>query len=296
MGSGPSRGVESHGRSKHRRENTASSPEPIADISESTTQNEADARRVLAAQKFYDKLCVWSGPIGLTFFFLIFPSGNFLPPLHPARTPDEVIGHYRKYEPGIKGAAALMQFVGCFYPLYIAVISSQMSRIPGVTHAITSTQCISGGISTYTVTLPSLAFCLASYRLDTRSPELISLLNDAAWFLTVMPFVTFISGNFAFSYAVLLDKRPRPLFPKWFAYASTIWPFGFWGALGMHCVYDGAFAWNGGFTFWTGAVAIGVGTVMNVWVLLKAIDTTDEECERPLEDIDAPIESCSSAS
>lgn len=149
---------------------------------------------------------------------------------------------------------------------------------------MTSTQSISGGISTYTITLPSLVFCLASYRLDSRSAEMVMLLNDFAWFLTVMPFTTFVSGNFAFSYAVLMDPRPRPLFPRWFAYFSSIWPFGFWGALGMHCVYGGAFAWNGGFTFWTGAAAIGIGTVLNVWMLLRAIDTTDGECEDKAKD------------
>lgn len=239
----------------------------------------ATVQHMKASQRFYDKLCVWSGPIGLFFFALIFPAGSFLPPIPPSRTAEQVLDHYRRHESGIKGGAALMQFSGCFYSFYIAAISSQMSRIPGVTHAMTSTQSISGGISTYTITLPAIAFCLASYRLEDRSAELVMLLNDVAWFLTVMPFTTFVSANFAFSYAILMDKRPRPLFPHWFAYFSSIWPFGFWGALGMHCVYGGAWAWDGGYTFWFGAVAVGIGTASTVYFLLRAINTTDEECE-----------------
>lgn len=131
------------------------------------------------------------------------------------------------------------------------------------------------------ITLPSLFFCIAAYRLD-RPPEIMLLLNDMCWMILVIPFVTFVSGNFASSYAIWMDKRPRSLFPRWFALASCIWPCGFYGGLALHAVYCGAFAWNGGFTFWTGAAAVGIGTTMTVYCLLKAIDTTDEECETGL--------------
>lgn len=276
---------------EHQLHDPSARPHNFVELSMWGKTSNTVSRYTRVSQRAYDKIAIWSGPIGLSFFALIFPAGSFLPPIHPARNAEEVLDHYRRHESGIKGGAALMQFAGCFYSLYIAAISGQMARIPGASHAMISSQAISGGISTYTITLPSLIFCLASYRLETRSAELIMLLNDLAWFLTVMPFVTFVSGNFAWSYAILMDKRPKPLFPHWFAYFSSVWPFGFWGALGMHCVYGGAWAWDGGYTFWTGAAAVGIGTTFSVYFLLKAVNTTDEECEGQARDVEPNVSS-----
>jgi len=232
----------------------------------------------MISPKTYDKLCIWSGPIAFLFFFIIFLTSDFLPPIPPRATGEEITSHFRKHQTGIKAGAALMQFAGAFYSMFIAGISGQMSRIPGCSHAMTATQSISGGISTYTITLPSLFFCIAIYRLD-RPPELMLLLSDMCWMILIIPFVTFLTSNFALSYAILGDKRPKPLFPHWFAWVSSVWPWGFVGGMALHVVKSGAFAWNGGFTFWVGAASIGVGTVLNVYFMLRAIDTTDEECE-----------------
>lgn len=183
-----------------------------------------------------------------------------------------------------------MQFAGPFYCMFIAAVSGQMSRIPGCSHAMIATQAISGGISAYTLTIPSLFFTITSYRLD-RPPEITMLMNDISWMFTVVPFTTFISQNFAWSYAILMDKRERPLFPHWFAWFSTAWPFAFWGALGLHCVYTGPFAWNGGFCFWFAAAAFGIGQVLNVIYLLKAVNREDDEPVEPPQDKDLPTNS-----
>lgn len=228
----------------------------------------------------FDRICVWAYPLSLLCFFLIFCTGGFLPPIAPSKTAEEVVAHYRKHDAGIKAGAAIMQFSGPFYCLFVAAISGQMSRIPGCSHAMIITQAINGCISAFVVTLPGYFFCLVGYRLD-RPPEITMLLNDICWFLTVIPFATNIGQNFAFSYAILMDKREKPLFPHWFAWFSTVWPLCYWGALGMHAVKGGAFAWDGGYTFWVGAVGTGIGQGANMLYLLKAIARDDDDQPLP---------------
>lgn len=109
-------------------------PKNFRDLSAWGKTTNTVSRYSKVSQKAYDKFCVWAGPIGLGFFFLLFPTGSFLPPIPPSRTAEQVLDHYRRHESGIQGGAALMQFAGCFYSFYIGIISSQMSRIPGVTH------------------------------------------------------------------------------------------------------------------------------------------------------------------
>lgn len=65
-----------------------------------------------------------------------------------------------------------------------------------------------------------------------------------------MPWPTFIVQNFAFSYAIIMDQRDRPLFPKWLIPVNVIVPIFFTFATGIHTTMTGPFAWNGVLTFY----------------------------------------------
>ncbi|KAH7009829.1 hypothetical protein EDB80DRAFT_763065 [Ilyonectria destructans] len=240
----------------------------------------AASLNVRPSSKTFDKICVWSGPVSAFFFFLLFLTADLLPPIPPTRSAEEVVAHYRAHENGFKAGAGLMQFTGMFYSAFVAATSGQMARIPGCTHTMIACQSISGTISAYSITLPSLFFCITVYRLE-RPPELTLLLNDMTWIITAVPFVTFISSNFAFSWAILSDTRRDPLFPKWVAWVSSIWPLCFLSALGIHVSRQGAFAWNGAMAFWVPAAAFGFSLLLNTIYLLKAIDKPDEPENSP---------------
>lgn len=65
-----------------------------------------------------------------------------------------------------------------------------------------------------------------------------------------MPWPTFMVQNFAFAYAIIIDTRKKPLFPKELAIVNILMPIIFSLATGMHTVYSGPFAWNGVITFY----------------------------------------------
>lgn len=56
--------------------------------------------------------------------------------------------------------------------------------------------------------------------------------------------------NFAFAYAIIIDTRKKPLFPKELAIVNILMPIIFSLATGMHTVYSGPFAWDGVITFY----------------------------------------------
>lgn len=71
-----------------------------------------------------------------------------------------------------------------------------------------------------------------------------------------MPWPTFMVQNFAFAYAIIIDNRKKPLFPKELAIVNLIMPIIFAFATGIHTEYHGPFAYDGviafyivGFTF-----------------------------------------------
>jgi len=81
--------------------------------------------------------------------------------------------------------------------------------------------------------------------------------------------------DFAFSYAILLDRREKPLYPRWLAFVTTGLTLTFWPALGVHCVHRGAVAWNGGLAFWGAGVGGGAQNIIMAIFTWMAIDRTD---------------------
>jgi hypothetical protein len=116
----------------------------------------------------------------------------------------------------------------------------------------------------------------ATFRVD-RAPELIQLLNDMAW----IPFVgltsTAVVQVACFGIAVLLDRRARPIFPRWLGY------YNLWVALmftpGTFTVFfkDGPLAWNGIVAWYLPLAVFASWLIINPIYLSKAVDTMEQD-------------------
>ena len=76
------------------------------------------------------------------------------------------------------------------------------------------------GIGTTAFILADYCWGMAAFRPD-RDPQLISLLNDMAWFFFIAPVGTIIVQNLCFALSVYLDERPDPIFPRWVAHFNV---------------------------------------------------------------------------
>jgi hypothetical protein len=59
----------------------------------------------------------------------------------------------------------------------------------------------------------------ATFRAD-RDPQLVELLNDMAWIPFVGLTVTAAVQVAVFGVAILMDRRPTPVFPRWLGYCN----------------------------------------------------------------------------
>lgn len=144
---------------------------------------------------------------------------------------------------------------------WVATLSGQMSRMPGVPKAAVMAQLIGGIYTCFFLEFPGYLMAIAAYRLD-RPQELTQLLNDISWILTFLNFPGLVAQDIAFSYAVLKHDhrrgrtgRPQTLFPRWLAYLSTGLMLFYWPGFGLVYVKSGVLAWNGALTFWVGSIA-----------------------------------------
>ena len=109
--------------------------------------------------------------------------------------------------------------------------------------------------------ISGLLLAINSYRLN-RSVEITEMLNDTFWFVWVATWPTFIVQFLTFASAVIVDCRPKPLFPKVLAAVNilvSIIPIP--GNVSAHCFKTGPLAWNGAMSFWVPGVS---------WMLLVA--------------------------
>lgn len=236
-------------------------------------------------QMTFQRVCAIAGVIAPILFFGAFVASGFIPPLAPSSSAAEIAAHYREHADGIRLGAGLMLMSGAFYAAYTAVISAQMARIPGVHQAVMNTQSIAGAFGCLTFLVPAMLFAVTSFRPE-RSPDATLLLNDMSWIILVMPWPPFMAQNFAFAFAILSDKRSKPVFPRWLAYLNIWAPIIFTPAIILPFFRSGPFAWNGIFVLWIPAAAFVIQFIVNTVYLFKAIRTEELEGD-PTADLSA---------
>jgi hypothetical protein len=249
----------------------ASDTSPTGSTVESRDDATSQSRKYRLTNKFIDRACAYSGLLYTSFSFIFFiASGNF-PPAAPSLTAEQVVAHYHKHNVGYKVGASFFVLAGAFYGSFTSVMSQQMKRIPGVGHTLISAQEVSGAWACITFSVPAIFFATTAYRLD-RPPEITQALNDLSWMMTFMPFAPFIVQNWAFAFAVFMDRRAKPLFPALVGWVNLVSPILLGSGIAMHCVKRGPFAWDGALTFWLTAVVFGIQSIVNIWYTLVAIE------------------------
>jgi hypothetical protein len=172
-------------------------------------------------QMSFQRVCARSGIVCVTLFFAAFVAADFIPPLSPHLGADQVAAFYRRYATGIRIGGCIMLLSGMFYAAFTAVISAQMRRIPGVPIAAVYVQLAAGAFACLTFLLPAMLFIVTAFR-PGRAPGTTQALNDMSWIMLVMPWPPFMAQNYAFAYAIFIDPRRKPLFPRWLGYVN-IW-------------------------------------------------------------------------
>ncbi|ETS79548.1 hypothetical protein PFICI_09401 [Pestalotiopsis fici W106-1] len=199
------------------------------------------------AIQYYSACC---GALAGVFFILAFIVADFIPPPRPSWDAQTVATcFYQDHITRIRAGGAILMICGGFYLPFSACISNQIRRIPKVPYMIHQVQLSSAAAGVWTFMLPGIVLCITSFRPD-RPAEITQMLNEFFWIVALMPWPTFMVQNFAFVYAIILDTRERPLFPKWLIPFNIIMPILFAFATGVHTVMDGPLAWDGVITFY----------------------------------------------
>lgn len=217
-----------------------------------------------------------SGILSSVLFFLSLVCAHQVPPVKPWFTAEQTADFWREHEHGAKGGVVIMLIAGAFYLPFSATLAVQVARIPKIHAMIPALLLAAGAAGVFTYIIPALWLSVIPYRLD-RNPEITQMLTDAFFFNMMMPWPSFIVQNWAFAYAVLLDRRPRPLFPRFMAYVNIIAPMLYLPGNAMHVAKTGPLAWNGGINFWVIGLVFCTQLIFDSIGLFYAIQTEGNE-------------------
>ena len=215
--------------------------------------------------------CAWCG-IGFVVFATLgwWIIAGMLPPISPSFDAAAIADFYQT-NTGVLRTGILIGMISVALTIpWIAVLAVHLKRAEGAMPVFTIMQIVAGTVTVVILTLPFVIWTTAAFRPE-RAPELIQLANDFGWLMITMTFAPFFIQLASIGLAILFDRNPKPIFPRWVAY------FNIWTAVlfipGALVTYfkTGPFAWNGILAFWLPLIVFMGWYIVMCFVLLKVI-------------------------
>jgi hypothetical protein len=228
------------------------------------------------------KFCAWSGTLCLVLMVVGFVLlAGFIPARPPGQTAEQTAQFLLENRDLVKWGLIVSMFGAPLLMTFAASISIHMRRIEGQYPVLAITELGLGAILVLEFIYLIFFWQTATYRAD-RAPELIQLLNDMGW----IPFVgltsTIVLQVTVFGIAILLDRRERPIFPRWLGY------YNLWVALmflpGTFNVFylSGPLSRNGIIAWYIPLAVFATWLVITSFYLSRAVDTmADDEPVTP---------------
>lgn len=145
----------------------------------------------------------------------------------------------------------LLIIIGCAgWASVVAVVWVQLRRADGAGGSVTAALHLITGSATYVfLSLFGVLLAAAAFRPE-RDPEITQMLHDIGWFQAFLAAVPFVVQALAVGLAVLGDRGPVPVYPRWLGYT------GIWVAIALLpgdillFFKTGPFAYHGVISFW----------------------------------------------
>jgi hypothetical protein len=205
------------------------------------------------------------------------PVAGFVPPSDPQASVGEILSFYRGDTTAIRAGLWMTMFAAALCVPFFVVVTMQVQRIEGPRSPLAWTQLAFGALFCIEFIIPLVFWQTAAYRPEL-DPVVTYRLHDMGWLFFLGVVSTGVIQAVLIGVAILRDKRPEPIIPRWIGYVC-LWygpvstPGGF-----IYFFKTGPFAWNGVIAFWLVLAAFCVWISSLVFGLVKyAIPSEESE-------------------
>jgi hypothetical protein len=231
-----------------------------------------------------EKAAAWLGLAMLGAFFVMFWGiAGLIPPMNPNASAAQIAHIYSEHHLRLSIGLAMMILLAFLFAPFFALLSRQVRRIEGYWGVMSLTQILLSVTFPFGFALCSIFAVAAAYRPE-RNPDVTQALNDVFWFIFVGLVGPLITQVVILAFAVFIDKRQVPSFPRWFGYFN-IW-YAILGVPGcaIYLFKTGPLAWNGMFAFWIPLTVFCIWMVVTTVMLVKSVDV--EAAERSAREVE----------
>lgn len=222
---------------------------------------------------------VWCGVVVVIANTIAFSFvGRLSPPPSPTDNATQVATFLTDHRTGILWAVVIMGICAPFFYAFAVVTSLQMRRIEGGWGLLSMVQLTTAVVAPTGWVYPLAVLATAVYRPD-RDPQLMLLLSDQFWLTYVGVAVIFVVNVASIGVSALVDRRPEPVFPRWFGWLNLVLAITFFPGVFVYLDTDGPFAWNGLFAMWIPSVSFVIWKVAMIYVLLRAVKSEEREAQ-----------------
>lgn len=227
------------------------------------------------------RMLVWCGPAMMVLWvgaFLLI--AGFIPPSDPALPPAAIVDFYAANTTAIRIGLVISMLGSALLVPYAVAISGQLKRINGA-KALADTQMVSCALLSLEFITPIAVWMAATYRFDEQAAEITRALHDLGWILFVTVIWSLWVQVVCIGIAILIDRSPQPVFPRWIGYLN------FWVAIlilpaGTVLFFKGGpFAWNGIIGFFVPLTIYSSWFVAMTWAMHRNLTRQIAEGSEP---------------
>ena len=247
---------------------------------ESTVDAEAHAARDSALRADFRGLRVatWSFAVycglGLLGFAVL---AGFWPPPAEYLSAADIAAYFRDHDTAIRIGMVMMAAGAPFYLVWSAVLSKIIGRIEGPMGVLSTVELLGGLLTALVTMVPATIWLTVALRADTRTDASIQLFYDFGWIFFDLTFMCSVLQSVALGLAILRDRRPIPLFPRWVAWLAFLVAATYLPLVLVPFFQDGPFAWHGLISFWAVFVMFFVLIAVVTPCALKALRRLADE-------------------
>jgi hypothetical protein len=201
---------------------------------------------------------------------------HWIPPMAPSWSTEHVVAFYTDHANSIRTGLAVMLVGAMATAPFVAALASLIRRIDARLEPLAAVQLVCGAAGVAAIFVPVLIFTATAYRPD-RSPDVTMALNDLGWITLVMNAIPAIGQATVVGVAILADKRPTPLLPRWSAYLNFWMAFLYLPGILLTFFKTGPFAWNGILSFWVAVGAFGAWVLVMTFLVVRAASRVDDD-------------------
>lgn len=215
--------------------------------------------------------CGWCGIASIVVLVIgLGPLAQLTPPPSPLITAAEVAAQIRQNAAGIEAGMFLVNIGVALSIALVVGISIEMRRIeaPGAP-VLSYIQLMTGTAASLFLMLPAMILSVAAFRPE-RPAETMLLFHDLATFCTFMPFSVATLEAWVIAAAILHDRSPAPVFPRWLGWYSFLAGLSYvpMGLLGLF--KSGVLASNGLLGWWVPTILVAPWYLLFGYHLIRA--------------------------